>query len=97
MTLFRTAAPILAALAMTAAMPATAQTTHKTTVSHDTGMKDGMPTATTKVVTVRKHKTRRAKRILGVKVGHKTRTTKVVREKTVDANGTVDQKVKVSH
>lgn len=97
MKLNRTVAPILAALAMTAAMPASAQTTHETKVTHDTGMKDGVPTATTKVVTVRKHKTRRPKKILGVKVGHKTRTTKVVREKTVDANGVVDQKVKVSH
>ena len=97
MKLYRTAAPILAALAMTVAMPATAQTTHETKVTHDTGMKDGMPTATTKVVTVRKHKTRRPKKILGVKVGHKTRTTKVVRERTTDANGVVSSKVSTSH
>ncbi|WP_242096763.1 MULTISPECIES: hypothetical protein [unclassified Sphingomonas] len=97
MTLFRTAAPILAALAMTAAMPATAQTTNEVKVSHDTGMHDGMRTHTTKVVHVRKHKTRRAKRILGVKVGHKTRTTKVVRETTRSANGDVSTSVKTSH
>lgn len=97
MTLIRTAAPLLAAIAMAAGMPATAQTTVKTHVSHHTSMDDGVRTRTTKVVHVRKHKTRRVKRILGVKVGHKTRTTKTVREVSHSSNGAVSTRVKVTH
>lgn len=96
MKLFR-AAPVVAAFAMTAALPATAQTTNETKVSHDTSMHDGVATTKTKVVHTRKHKTHRAKRILGVKVGHKTRTTKTVRETTRSSNGDVSTSVKTSH
>ena len=89
-------ASIAAAMALTAALPATAQTTHKTEVSHDTSMSGGVATRTTKVVHVSKHKTRRAKRILGVKVGHKTVTHKTVRETKASSNGDVSTTVKTS-
>lgn len=88
-------ASIATALALTAALPATAQTTSKTEVSHDTSMSGGVATSKTKVVHTTKHKTRRAKKILGVKVGHKTVTHKTVRESTMSSNG--DHTTKVEH
>lgn len=97
MMLFRKAAALIAAAALTAGLPAMAQVSHETKVSTDTSMHDGVATRTTKVEHVKKVKTHRPKKILGVKVGHKTKTTKVVREKSVSSNGDVSTKVKVSH
>lgn len=74
---------------------ATAQTTSKTEVKHDTSMSGGVATSTTKVEHVTKRKTHRPKKILGVKVGHKTVTHKTVRESSVSSNG--DTSTTVEH
>lgn len=86
----------LSALAL-AAVPAAAQTSVSTKVTHDTGSDDGVPTHTTKVVHTVKRKTHRPKKILGVKVGHKTVETKVTRQTTTSADGDVSHSVKVTH
>ena len=80
----------LAPIAALALLPvaATAQTTTETKTSTDTGMKDGVATKKTKVVHIRKHKTHRPKKILGVKVGTKTITHKTVKETTTGPDGT---------
>ena len=80
---------IIVGIVLTAALggSAIAQTTTETKVSTEMGTKDGMPTKTTKVEHIRKHKTHRAKKILGVKVGHKTRVSKTVKETTTAADG----------
>ena len=74
----------LAALALVSVAPAVAQTTAETKVSTKMAS-DG--TKTTKVVRVHKRKTHRPKKILGVKVGHKTVTHKTVHETTTGPNG----------
>lgn len=84
----------IAALALMTGVGADAQTTNRTKVTHDTSVHDGVATRTTKVVHIHKHKTHRAKRILGVKVGHKTVTHKTVRETTHSSNGDVSTTVK---
>ncbi|WP_375395984.1 hypothetical protein [uncultured Sphingomonas sp.] len=86
-----------AALALIATAGADAQTTNRTKVTHDTSVHDGVATRTTRVVYTHKHKTRRARRILGVKVGHKTVTRKTVRETTHSSNGDVSTTVKRMH
>ena len=80
-TLLALTAATLALGTMTAA---TAQTTTETKVSTDPNASGG---TTTKVEHIHKHKTHHAKRILGVKVGHKTRVHKTVKETSTDANG----------
>ena len=75
----------LAALTLVSVAPATAQTTAETKVSTKMAS-DG--TKTTKVVHVRKRRTHRPKKILGVKVGRKTITHKVVKETTTGPGGT---------
>lgn len=75
-------APIAALVLLPVA--ATAQTTAETKVS--TKMADD-GTKTTKVVHVRKRKTHRVKKILGVKVGHKTVTHKTVHETKTGPDG----------
>jgi hypothetical protein len=97
MRFHRKAAWLVAAFALPVAAPAMAQVTHEARVSTSTSMHDGVATRTTKVVHVKKVKTHRVKRILGVKVGHKTRVTKVVREKSVSSNGDVTRSVHTSH
>lgn len=97
MTFRRNAACLIAAVTLPLAVPAMAQVSHESQVSTNTSMHDGVATRTTKVVHVKKVKTRHPKRILGVKVGHKTRTTKVVRERSVSSNGDVHTEVKTSH
>ena len=87
MTIIRTASLLLAVPALALGLPAAAQTTAKTEVSHDTSMKDGVATATTKVQHTTKRKTHRPKKILGVKVGHKTVTHKTTRTSSVSSNG----------
>lgn len=80
---------ILLAPLMLLAAPALApaQTTTKVDVSHDTKTKDGVVTNTRKVERVTKTQTRRPKKILGVKVGHKTVTHKTVQKTSVSSNG----------
>ena len=68
----------IAALALMTGAAATAQTTTETKVSTDTTVKNGVPVKKTKVVHIRKHRSRRPRKILGVKVGHKTVTHKTV-------------------
>ena len=89
------AAPILAAFAF--ATPGVAQTTVKTEVKNDTDVKDGVVTQKRKVIHTTKHKTRQPKKILGVKVGHKTKTDKTVRETTTSSDGDQSMTVKTSH
>ena len=96
MKLHHAALSAVAALAF-AAVPATAQTSASTKVTHDTSVDNGVATHTTKVVHTTKRKTRRPKKILGVKVGHKTVKTKSVRETSVSDNGDVSHKASVSH
>ena len=88
------AAPIAAALALATGLPAQAQTTHETKVSHDTSMKDGVATEKTKVTHVSKRKTHRPKKVLGVKVGHKTVTHKTVHESSASSNGDSSSSIK---
>lgn len=80
-------ATIAAALALLCGSTAIAQTTHETKVDHDTSVKDGVATTKTKVTETTKRKTRRPKKILGVKVGHKTVKHQTVRETAVSSNG----------
>lgn len=89
------AAPILVALAV--ATPVSAQTTVKTEVRNDTDVKDGVVTQKHKVVHTTKRKTHRPKRILGVKVGHKTAVSKTVRETTTSSDGGSSTTVKTTH
>ena len=85
------------AIALMTGTGAMAQSTTQTKVTHDTSMHDGVATHTTKVVKIHKRKTHRAKRILGVKIGHKTVTRKTVRETTHSTNGNTTTTVKHSH
>lgn len=59
-----------------------------TTTEVKTGVENGAPTKTTKVVHVHKRKTHRVKKILGVKVGHKTAVSKTVKETKTGPDGT---------
>lgn len=93
----RNVVSVIAAMAIGISLPAMAQVSHETKVSTDTSIHDGVATRTTKVVRVKKVKTHRPKRILGVKVGHKTRVTKTVHERSVSSNGDVTTSVKTSH
>jgi hypothetical protein len=97
MNILRLAAPALVAIAAVAGAPVTAQTTAETKVSNDTNVKDGVVTHTRKVEQTSKRKTRQPKKVLGVKVGHKTAKTKVVRETTTDSAGNAKTKVSTSH
>ena len=83
-----------AAIALMTGVGADAQTTNQTKVTHDTSVHDGVATRTTKTVQIHKRKTHRARRILGVKVGHKTVTRKTVRETKHSSNGDVSTTVK---
>jgi hypothetical protein len=85
------------AAALALATGALAQSTTSTSVSSDTSVKNGVVTHTHKVVHVHKRKTHHAKRILGVKVGHKTATTKVVKTTSANSNGDVSTTVKTTH
>ncbi|WP_375391417.1 hypothetical protein [uncultured Sphingomonas sp.] len=96
MKLRHAAVPLLA-LAIAAPLPAIAQTTTKTEVKHDTDVNNGVVTHTRTAVHVTKHKTHRPKKILGVKVGHKTKTTKVVHKTSTSSNGETTNSVKTTH
>lgn len=86
-------APLLAALALAGA-PAQAQTTSSTKVTTGTSMDNGVATSKTKVTHVTTRKTHRPKKILGVKVGHKTVTHKTVRTTSASSNGDTSTTVK---
>ena len=91
------ATAIAAAFTMICGAPALAQTVHQTKVDHDTKVHDGVATTTTKVTETTKRKTHRPKKVLGVKVGHKTVKRKVVRETSVSSDGDRSTTVKTSH
>lgn len=93
----RDVGPVIAAKAIGISLPVMAQVSQETRMSTGTSVCDGVATRTTKVVGVKKVKTHRPKRILGVKVGHKTHVTKIVHEKSVSSNGDVTTSVKTSH
>ena len=89
--------PILSAvviLAIAGVGPSSAQTMTKTKVSTDRDVKDGVATDKVKVVNVQKRKTHRPKRILGVKVGHKTAKAKTVKVDARSSNGDASTTVK---
>ncbi|MGC5799547.1 hypothetical protein [Sphingomonas sp. NFX23] len=83
----RNVAAIAATLTLLCGAPVVAQTTHETKVGHDTSVKNGVATTKTKVTETTKRKTRRPKKVLGVKVGHKTVKHQTVRETAVSSNG----------
>lgn len=87
------AAAAVAAFALATAGVATAQTTSETKTSTDV---DANGAKTTKVEHIRRHKTHHAKRILGVKVGHKTRVSKTVHETKTSPTGDKSTTVKTS-
>lgn len=89
----RHAAAIAATVTLLCGAPLAAQTTHETKVDHDTSVKNGVATTKTKVTETSKRKTRQPKKVLGVKVGHKTVKHQTVRETAVSSDG--DRKVKV--
>ncbi|WP_206238971.1 hypothetical protein [Novosphingobium terrae] len=98
MTVSRTLAAMALGLGVTlVAVPASAQVSNETKVSHDTTMQNGVATRTTKVEHVRKVKTRHPKKILGVKVGHKTRTTKTIQTRSVSSNGDHSSSTEIKH
>jgi len=97
MTAYRNIAALVAVMVLSTSMPISAQVSQNTSVSTSNGMKDGVATQTTRVLHVNKFKTHHAKRILGVKVGHKTRTIKQLRTTTVDSNGNANTSEKISH
>jgi hypothetical protein len=97
MTLYRNPAVLLAAIALGASTPILAQVSTATKVTTSNSMDNGVATQTTKVVHVKKYKTHHAKRILGVKVGHKTKTIKTVHKTTVSSNGDSSSSVETNH
>lgn len=90
------AASFACSAALLAAAPSVAQTTRETKVSHDTSTKDGVATAKTTVTHTTKHETNRPKKILGVKVGHKTVVHKTVKKTSVSSNGDTTTTVKTN-
>ncbi len=70
-----------------AGAPALAQTETRTKVSHDTSVKHGVATTRTTVTHTTKRKTHRPKRILGIKVGHRTVVHRTVKQTRVSSNG----------
>lgn len=91
------AAASIAAALMLPGSPALAQTSASTKVTTGTSMSDGVATTKTKVTHTVKHKTRRPKKILGVKVGHKTAVTKTVRTTSTSTDGSHSTTVKTTH
>jgi hypothetical protein len=91
------AAAAIAAAVMIVGTPVIAQTVRETKVDHDTKVHDGVATTTTKVTETSKRKTAEPKKVLGVKVGHKTVTKKTVRETSVSSDGDHKTTVKTSH
>lgn len=83
----RHVAAIAATVTLLCGTPVVAQTSHETKVDHDTSVKDGVATTKTKVTETTKRKTRQPKKVLGVKVGHKTVKHQTVRETAVSSNG----------
>ena len=88
------AAPMVALVLASGAL---AQTSTSTSVSNNTSTNNGVVTQTHKVVVTHKRKTHHAKRVLGVKVGHKTATTKVVKKTTTSSNGDMSTSVQTTH
>jgi hypothetical protein len=97
MNYHRNAAFLLATITLSLGMPALAQVSTSTKVSTSNSMDNGVASQTTKVEHVKKIKTHHAKRILGVKVGHKTKTIKTVRKTTVNSNGDSTSSVQTNH
>lgn len=95
--MMKQAASAIAAITLITSASTFAQTSHERKVDHDTSVHNGVATTTTKVTETNKRKTNQPKKILGVKVGHKTKTTKVVRETAVSSNGDRKAVVKTSH
>jgi len=93
-TVFRYATAIAATLTLMCGVPAVAQTSHETKVDHDTSVKNGVATTKTKVTETTKRKIRQPKKVLGVKVGHKTVKRQTVRETEVSSDG--DRKTTVT-
>lgn len=84
-------------LALAGAVPALAQTSAQTKVDNNTTVKDGVATTKRTVTHTTKRKTHRPKKVLGVKVGHKTVTHKTVRTTSTSTNGDASATVKTSN
>lgn len=88
---------IIAALSLAAGTPALAQMTAQTKVDNSTSVKDGVATTKRTVTHTMKRKTHRPKKILGVKIGHKTVTHKTVHTTSSSTNGDASTTVKTSN
>jgi hypothetical protein len=87
---------IFATAAFVSGGPALAQTMRQTKVATDTNVTNGVATTTTTETHTTKRKTRQPKKVLGVKVGHKTAVHETVRKTSVSSNGDVSTTVKTS-
>ena len=86
---------VAAGAALMVVAPAGAQTTAQTKVSNNTHVdNNGVVTQQHKVTHVTKRKTHHPKKVLGVKVGHKTVTHKTERTTTTDSQGNASTTVK---
>ena len=97
MKLNHLAALTIATVALGTGATSVAQTTTRTTTSTSATVRNGVPATTVRSVHVRKTKTHRARRVLGVKVGHHTRVDKTVRSSTTDAHGATSTEVTNVH
>ncbi|QJU59335.1 hypothetical protein HL653_17620 [Sphingomonas sp. AP4-R1] len=85
---------LVAGAALLTAGPALAQTTHQTKVDTDTSVSNGVATTTTTQTHTTKRTTRQPKKVLGVKVGHKTAVHQTVKKTSVSTNGDSSTTVK---
>ncbi|MDO6414970.1 hypothetical protein Q4F19_11310 [Sphingomonas sp. BIUV-7] len=94
MKLIRDIPVALAAAALVLSGPALAQTVRQTKVDTNTSMSNGVATTTRTETHTTKRKTRRPKKVLGVKVGHKTAVHQTVEKTKVSSNGDMSTTVK---
>jgi hypothetical protein len=97
MTNHRNTAVLLAAIVLGTSMPVSAQVSTATKVSTSNSMDNGVATQTTKVEHTKKYKTHHPKKVLGIKVGNKTKTVKTVQKTSVDSNGNSSSSVETTH
>jgi hypothetical protein len=88
---------LLAAAALISGGPLLAQTVRQTKVATDTSVSNGVATTTTTETHSTKRKTSQPKKVLGVKVGHKTAVHETVKKTKVSSNGDASTTVKTSN
>lgn len=96
MKLTRDIPAIFAVAALVLTGPLLAQASHQTKVSTDTSVSNGVATTTTTETNTTKHKTSQPKKVLGVKVGHKTAVHETVKKTSVSTNGDSSTTMKTS-